>query len=127
MEGQREKDGTRRYILKLKEHPYYKRLPWQDAFRLPWPDGIPWSMKFVNDGRKVCCNVFYNSTDKMTKCTSRHGTGVINLETYFICFNCYKHCEDIDYDESWSLHEKYHEAIRHLEQRRCGDIKGEIS
>jgi hypothetical protein len=63
----------------------------------------------------------------MTKCTSRHGTGVINLETYFICFSCYKHCEDIDYDESWSLHEKYHEATRHLEQRRCGDIKGEIS
>jgi hypothetical protein len=117
MNSQREADGYTHHILHLTEHPYFKRIPVEGE------GGRSWSKANGSDGRKTCCNVFYNRNEVKDKCSNIAfqwcvECSVINLNTYYLCDDCTRHRETPDFELNKSLHERYPPATNFYTERR---------
>ena len=115
MNSQREADGHQHHILKLSSHPYFNRIPVEG--------GRSWSKATDSDGRKTCCNVFYNSAELKEKCSNVAfqwcvECSVINFNTYYLCDECTRHGESPDFELNKSLHERYPPATNFYAERR---------
>jgi len=105
-------EGNHHHIVGTKEfHPYLKT---DEAYRKA-TDG---------DGRKTCCNIFFNDPDKRKKCTKKGHSWCVECsyirgETFYLCDECaiYRNGDGVN-NRIVPLHFQFPPPLNYWEERR---------